>query len=140
MAVQAPDPLPFMPPPSSSVVPYPPVIELPTPADGPAAATPHVAPGLTPGVASSVAPMGIPVCPTGELGLCPTDGPKPSGDVRAGDGLTCASATPLPKRAVAKTATAKRVSKAATFRIVSPNTQLSIPEVQRLHVLAASFS
>jgi hypothetical protein len=52
----------------------------------------HVAPikgaapdvvGLTPGVASSVAPRGIPVCPTGALGM-------PSGDVMpsAGRGET----------------------------------------------------
>jgi hypothetical protein len=39
--------------------------------------------GLTPGVASSVAPRGIPVCPTGALGM-------PSGDVMpsAGRGET----------------------------------------------------
>src|SRR5262249_13982618 len=61
-----------------------PVIGHPTPADIPDDEAPaHVAPitgdapdviGLTPGVASSVAPMGIPVCPTGALGM-------PSGDV-----------------------------------------------------------
>ena len=61
-----------------------PVIELPIAADaGADEAPPHVAPilgaapdviGLTPGVASSVAPMGIPVCPTGAFGM-------PSGDV-----------------------------------------------------------
>jgi hypothetical protein len=48
----------------------------------------HVAPikgeapnvvGLTPGVASSVAPMGIPVCPTGALGM-------PSGEVISSGG------------------------------------------------------
>jgi hypothetical protein len=61
-----------------------PVSELPMTADGGADETPpHVTPsngdapdvvGLTPGVASSVAPRGIPVCPTGAFGM-------PSGDV-----------------------------------------------------------
>lgn len=81
-----------------------PVIGLPMPADAPVTGLPmaadagadeapaHVAPtkgaapevvGLTPGVASSVAPRGIPVCPTGALGM-------PSGDVMpsAGRGET----------------------------------------------------
>jgi hypothetical protein len=70
-----------------------PVTGLPMPADTPADEAPaHVAPtkgaapdvvGLTPGVASSVAPRGIPVCPTGALGM-------PSGDVMpsAGRGET----------------------------------------------------
>ena len=77
-----------------------PVIELPIPADAPVIGLPmaadagtdeapaHGAPikgaapdvvGLTPGVASSVAPRGIPVCPTGALGM-------PSGDVMPGAG------------------------------------------------------
>ena len=94
----------LMPPPSKSVlldspvielaVPADaPVIELPIPADAPVIGLPmaagadeapaHGAPikgaapdvvGLTPGVANSVAPRGIPVCPTGALGM-------PSGDV-----------------------------------------------------------
>jgi hypothetical protein len=70
-----------------------PVIEPVIAADaGADEAPPHVAPimgaapdviGLTPGVASSVAPMGIPVCPTGAFGM-------PSGDVMpsAGRGET----------------------------------------------------
>ena len=78
-----------------------PVIGLPIPVDaavvelmatGAGEAPAHVAPingaapnvvGLTPGVASSVAPRGIPVCPTGALGM-------PSGDVMpsAGRGET----------------------------------------------------
>jgi len=70
-----------------------PVIGPPTPADTPADEAPaHVAPitgdapdviGLTPGVASSIAPRGIPVCPTGAFGM-------PSGDVMpsAGRGET----------------------------------------------------
>jgi hypothetical protein len=79
-----------------------PVIELAMTADAPVIGLPvaagagepptHVAPikgaapnvvGLTPGVASSVAPRGIPVCPTGALGM-------PSGDVMpsAGSGET----------------------------------------------------
>ena len=66
-----------------------PVSEPPVAADGGADETPpHVAPsngdapdvvGLTPGVASSVAPRGIPVCPTGAFGM-------PSGDVRPSGG------------------------------------------------------
>ena len=61
-----------------------PVIGLDVMADvGAGEAPAHVAPikgeapnvvGLTPGVASSIAPMGIPVCPTGALGM-------PSGEV-----------------------------------------------------------
>jgi len=94
-----------------------PVIGPPTPADAGADEAPaHVAPitgdapdviGLTPGVASSVAPMGIPVCPTGAFGM-------PSGDVipSAGSGATfmraCARAEPQPKRTAA-VAIAKRV-------------------------------
>jgi hypothetical protein len=81
-----------------------PVVKPPMPADVPVTGLPmaadagadeapaHVAPtkgaapevvGLTPGVASSVAPRGIPVCPTGALGM-------PSGDVMpsAGRGET----------------------------------------------------
>jgi hypothetical protein len=89
-----------------------PVIELPMTADAPVIGLPvaagageppmHVAPikgaapnvvGLTPGVASSVAPRGIPVCPTGALGM-------PSGDVMPSAGRgetfmrTCAWAEP----------------------------------------------
>jgi hypothetical protein len=103
-----------------------PVIGVPIPVDavvvelaiapGAGEAPAHVAPimgaapdvvGLTPGVASSVAPRGIPVCPTGALGM-------PSGDVMpsAGRGETfmraCAEAEPQPKRTAA-IAIAKRV-------------------------------
>jgi hypothetical protein len=97
-AAQAPGAVPVIPPPSKTALPVaadPPaaelpipvgatVMELPTAADaGDGEAPKHVAPimgavpdviGLTPGVASSVAPMGIPVCPTGAFGM-------PSGDV-----------------------------------------------------------
>src|SRR5260370_7579912 len=81
--------------------------ELAVKADAGAVETPaHIAPikgeapavvGLTPGLASSVAPMGIPVCPTGAFGM-------PNGDVMpsAGSGDTfmrvCAYADPQPKR------------------------------------------
>src|SRR5262249_21317278 len=87
-----------------------PVIGPPTPADAGADEAPaHVAPitgdtpdviGLTPGVASSVAPMGIPVCPTGAFGM-------PRGDAMpsAGGGATfmraCAWEQPQPKRPAA---------------------------------------
>jgi hypothetical protein len=91
------------------------VVELAM-APGAGEAPTHVAPikgaapdavGLTPGVASSVAPKGIPVCPTGALGM-------PSGEVMpsAGRGETfmraCAEAEPQPKRTSA-VAIAKRV-------------------------------
>src|SRR5262245_10156515 len=66
-----------------------PVIGPPTPADTPADEAPaHVAPitadapdviGLTPDVASSVAPMGIPVWPTGALGMASGDGMASAG-------------------------------------------------------------
>jgi hypothetical protein len=99
------------------------VIELPMAAGTGADEAPtHVAPimgaapdviGLTPGVASSVAPMGIPVCPTGAFGM-------PRGDVMpsAGRGETfirvCASAELLQKRTAA-VATAKRIIIGSTF-------------------------
>src|SRR6516162_1526201 len=126
-AAQAPGALAAIPPPSKSAgldisgielaMPAAPVIGPPTPADAGADEAPaHVAPitgdapdviGLTPGVASSVAPMGIQVCPTGAFGM-------PSGDVipSAGSGATfmraCARAEPQPKRTAA-VAIAKRV-------------------------------
>jgi hypothetical protein len=137
VAAQAPGALAAIPPPSKSAGPDSPGIELAMPADAPVIGLPmpadapvigpptpadadeapaHVAPitgdapdviGLTPGVASSVAPMGIPVCPTGAFGM-------PSGDVMpsAGSGATfmraCAWAEPQPKRTAA-VAIAKRV-------------------------------
>ena len=95
-----------------------PVVALGMASDAGAGEAPaHVAPingeapnvvGLTPGVASSVAPMGTPVCPTGAFGT-------PRGDVRpsAGSGDTfmraCAWTEPQPKR-TATVAPAKRVS------------------------------
>src|SRR6516165_3423732 len=128
VAAQTPGALAAIPPPSKSAGPDSPGIELAMPADAPVIGPPapadtgadeapaHVAPitgdapdviGLTPGVASSVAPMGIPVCPTGAFGM-------PSGDVMpsAGSGATfmraCAEAKPQPKRTAA-VAIAKRV-------------------------------
>jgi hypothetical protein len=87
-AAQVPGALALIPPPSKSAAPDNPVIELAVPGDAPVIGLPmaadagakeaHVAPimgaapdvvGLTPGVASSVAPRGIPVCPTGALGM-----------------------------------------------------------------------
>jgi hypothetical protein len=127
-AAQAPGALAAIPPPSKSAGLDSPGIEFAMPADAPVIGLPmpadtgadeapaHVAPitgdapdviGLTPGVASSVAPMGIPVCPTGAFGM-------PSGDVMpsAGSGATfiraCAWAEPQPKRTAA-VAIAKRV-------------------------------
>jgi len=75
-AAHGPGAVAVMPPPSKSALP---VIGLDVMADAGAGEAPaHVAPikgeapnvvGLTPGVASSVAPMGIPLCPTGALGM-----------------------------------------------------------------------
>jgi hypothetical protein len=66
--------------------------------------------GLTPGDASSVAPMGILIGGTGE------PGPTPSGEVMPSVGPgktlvapTCAEAGPQPKRTAAVVATTKRV-------------------------------
>jgi hypothetical protein len=83
-AAHGPGAVAVMPPPSKSALPDNVVLEFPVAAYAPVAEAPaHVAPikgeapnvvGLTPGVASSVAPMGIPVCPTGALGM-------PSGEV-----------------------------------------------------------
>jgi len=107
-AVQPADVLPAIPPPSKGAAPDVPVTEPPVPADAPVTGLPmlgdapvveppmaaggvdetHGAPsigeapnvvGLTPGVASSVAPRGTPVCPTGAFGM-------PSGDVRPSGG------------------------------------------------------
>ena len=113
-AAQAPGELAAIPPPSKSAGLDSPGIELAMPADAPVIGPPmptdtpadeapaHVAPitgdapdviGLTPGVASSVAPMGIPVCPTGAFGM-------PSGDVMPSAGRgemfmrACAQAEP----------------------------------------------
>src|SRR5262249_14058481 len=89
-AAQVPGALALIPPPSKSAAPDNPVIALAVPADAPVIGLPmaadagadeapaHIAPimgaapdvvGLTPGVASSVAPRGIPVSPTGALGM-----------------------------------------------------------------------
>src|SRR5262249_39391307 len=92
-SAQAPGALAAIPPPSKSAGLDSPGIELAMPADAPVIGLPMPADtgadeapaviGLTPGVASSVAPMGIPVCPTGAFGM-------PSGDVMpsAGSGAT----------------------------------------------------
>src|SRR5439155_1622380 len=90
---------------SAPVVGLPAAVEVPIPADAPVVALgmasdagageapAHVAPingeapnvvGLTPGVASSVAPMGTPVCPTGAFGT-------PRGDVMPSDGKQCST-------------------------------------------------
>ena len=104
------------------------VSELPMAADGGTDETPlHVTPsngdtpdvvGLTPGVASSVAPRGIPVCPTGAFGM-------PSGDVTPSAGRgevlmgACAWAAPQPRRTAA-VATAKRAIMGSTLSIAIP--------------------
>ena len=105
---QVPDALPAMPPPSKTV------LELDVPmlehdAVPPMEGTGDVplVIGLTPGEASSVAPMGIPV------GATCGAGPMPSGDVMpSGDGPippTCAKAAPQPSSVAAIAANTKRV-------------------------------
>ena len=113
-AMPAPAVLAPMPPPSNAALLEPPVVALATAAEAAAAdnAPPHATPvrgssgvapgriGLAPGVASSVAPRGIRVGPTG------ADGPMPSGDVtpkgNPGEMLgACACAAPLPNTAAA---------------------------------------
>ena len=116
-----------MPPPSNVVLPEAPVVALVTAADAAAAdnAPPHATPvrgssgdapemmALAPGVASSVAPKGIRVGPTGPAG------PMPSGDVTPkgspGEMLgACACAAPQTKSATAS-AIAKRVIMASAL-------------------------
>jgi hypothetical protein len=131
LPAQPPDADPDMPPPSNKLalptVDAPEFMELPgvealTPADVgraelPAQEMPPIsgnAPedivGLTPRAASSVAPSGILVCGTGELG------PTPSGEVMpsAGPGNTsipptCAETEPQPKRTAAAVAATRRI-------------------------------
>src|SRR5262249_61569086 len=68
--------------------------------------------GLTPGLASSVAPIGIPVCPTGALGM-PSGEVSPSGGSGEGFRGACAKAAPPPKTTAA-VATSKRVHLGST--------------------------
>jgi hypothetical protein len=116
-----------MPPPSNVVPLEPPVVALVTAAEAAAAdnAPPHATPvrgssgdapemmALAPGVASSVAPKGIRVGPTG------ADGPMPSGDVMPkgspGEMLgACACAAPQTNSAATSTIV-KRVLMASAF-------------------------
>jgi hypothetical protein len=114
---QAPDAVPLMPPPSNIDIgadvpavddPVPEHVVLPVIA--PIGDTPDVI-GLTPGDASSVAPMGMRVGATGEPGPMPSGDVMPSGE-EPGETLmppTCAKAEPQPKRTAAVVAIIKRV-------------------------------
>jgi hypothetical protein len=64
--------------------------------------------GLTPGVASSVAPSGSPVTPTGAAGPIPSGEVSPSGGV-TGPTPTCADALPKPNRDQTIAAVVKRI-------------------------------
>jgi hypothetical protein len=102
-----------MPPPSNVVLPEAPVVALVTAADAAAADNAPEMMALAPGVASSVAPKGIRVGPTGPAG------PMPSGDVTPkgspGEMLgACACAAPQTKSATAS-AIAKRVIMASAL-------------------------
>ena len=120
-----------MPPPSNVVLPEAPVVALVTAADAAAAdnAPPHATPvrgssgdapemmALAPGVASSVAPKGIRVGPTGPAG------PMPSGDVmpkgNPGEMLgACACAAPQTNSAATSTIVKRVLMASALF---SPN-------------------
>jgi hypothetical protein len=126
-----------MPPPSNVALPEAPVVALVTAAEVAAAdnAPPHATPvrgssgdaperiGLAPGVASSVAPRGTRVGPTGALG------PMPSGDVmpkgNPGEMLdACACAAPQLKSAATSTI-AKRVIMASA--LFSPSVRAGPP-------------
>jgi hypothetical protein len=117
-----------MPPPSNVVLPEAPVVAFATAAEAAAAdnAPPHATPvrgssgdapdiiGLAPGVASWVAPKGIPVGPTG------ADGPMPSGDVmpkgNPGEMLgACACAAPQPNSAATSTIVKRVLMASALF-------------------------
>lgn len=117
-----------IPPPSKAALLEPPVVVPVTAAEVAAAdnAPPHATPlrgssgdapdriGLAPGVASSVAPRGIRVGPTG------AGGPMPSGDVMPkgspGEMLgACACAAPLPKTSAASTAAKRLIIPSAFF-------------------------
>ena len=130
-----------MPPPSNAALLEAPVVALVAAAEVAAAdnAPPHATPvkgssgdapdriGLAPGVASSVAPRGIRVGPTG------ADGPMPRGDVmpkgNPGEMLgACACAAPQPKTAAASAAAstiAKRVIMASA--LFSPSVRVPPP-------------
>jgi hypothetical protein len=130
-----------MPPPSNAALLEAPVVALVAAAEAAAAdnAPPHATPvrgssgdapdmvGLAPGVASSVAPRGIRVGPTG------ADGPMPRGDVmpkgNPGEMLgACACAAPQPKTAAASAAAstiAKRVIMASA--LFSPSVPVPPP-------------
>ena len=118
----------LMPPPSNAALLEAPVVALVTAAEAAAAdnAPPHATPvrgssgdapdmvGLAPGVASSVAPRGIRVGPTGAAG------PMPSGDVmpkgNPGEMLgACACAAPQPKSGAASTITKRVIMASALF-------------------------
>jgi hypothetical protein len=124
VAVQVPDAVPAMPPPSKVDIPVPvdvPAIEVPVPdvappmpehvvllAVSPTGDVPDVA-GLTPSDVSPVAPMGIPVGGTAEAGPMPSGDVMPSGDAPGDVPIppTCAAAEPQ-LRTAATIATIKK--------------------------------
>ena len=110
VAVQPPDVVPLVPPPSKTEVePDMPVVELVLEPAVPQGELPSVGEtpdvvGLTPGDASSTAPWGMPVGATAD------PGPMPRGEVMpSGDPPTCAIAEPPPNRATARVAATKRI-------------------------------
>ncbi len=126
VAAQVPDAVPVMPPPSNSApVPDIPMLAAPFPEHAvapPAVGARGEAPemvGLTPGVASSVAPSGMPVGPTGAVG------PMPSGEVGlSGIGVlapTCAATEVLARSMAANASIADRA-------IVASSSLRALPE------------
>jgi hypothetical protein len=132
LVAQVPDAVPAMPPPSNTAldadVPIPvpddiPVVDVPLTADvgippmpehvvvvvvGPGGEAPDVV-GLTPGVASSVAPSGNPVPATGAPGPIPSGEVMPSGEVVVVSVPTWANAALQPTRAHAVVTINKRL-------------------------------
>jgi hypothetical protein len=128
-AVQPPDAVALVPPPSKTdVEPDMPVVELVLEPVVPHGALPSVGDtpdvvGLTPGDASSIAPRGMPVGATAE------PGPMPRGDVMpSGDPPTCAMAEPPARRAAARVAAAKRI-----IMILSPFDAPSVTRRPAVH-------
>jgi hypothetical protein len=78
--------------------------------------------GLTPGEASSVAPMGIPVGATGAAGPMPSGDVKPSGDGPGDVPIppTCAKAAPQPNSVAATAANKRVISRSSSWELGVP--------------------
>jgi hypothetical protein len=89
---------------------------VPMPADAADEAA-HIG-GLTPGVASSVAPIGMPVGATGEPGPSPSGVVEPSGEPEMLIPAVCARAAPQPKKIAATAVAATRfITRSISFAV-----------------------